>query len=305
MLLAAAFLAMVLMGCVDGGGNNPGGQDGNGDGAGGLVGDWMVTSVVHDGEVEFVRVGDIQVLSFESSGGYASTVFERVGNFWIEGGMKDGEEHYGFVIVLRYNAVGSTLITTVSDRDGNVKEQDVAQYRISGDNLIMTSCHGGDEDRWCLEMTLTRVSISDVRGSLGTVYTPNPALYGEWVLQGGGGNESISFEKHHPMSYFYGDGRFIDAGENRDVYWCTDGDRLILVDANDYENKAELIYSVTGSGNDRTLRIGGDTWRIRGDSDDTGVQIPPDTITYDTIPRDTIPISIAKRPALFGYRKGK
>jgi hypothetical protein len=262
MLLAAAFLAMVLMGCVDGGGNNPGGQDGNGGGAGGLVGDWMVTSIVSDGEV-VDEEDDIQILSLESSGGYEWTAFERVGNFWIEGGIKDGDEYY-YGCVLRYNAVGSTLIMTMSDRDGNVGEQDVVQYEISGNKLITKECHGGDEGRWCFEITFTRVSISDVRGSLGTVYTPNPALHGEWVLQGGG-NESIDFYKDDIMSYFWGDGRYIDA---RRAYWYTDGDRLILVDEDNYGNKAELTYSVTGSGNDRTLRIGGDTWRIRGDSDD-------------------------------------
>jgi hypothetical protein len=265
MLLAAAFLALVLMGCVDGGGDNPGGQDGNGDGAGGLVGDWMFTSAIRDGEVEYGEESVIQVVSFESSGGWGSTMFVRTGNFWIEGSMKDGAEYYGFV--LRYNAVGSKLITTLSDGDGDVRNQDVAQYKISGNNLIITSCYGGDGEKHCSETTLTRVSISDVRRSLGTVYTKNPALYGMWVLQGGG-NESIYFSIPEPESFLRGEGRGRYIDTDGSVYWCTDGDRLILVDPSDYENKAELTYSVTGSGNDRTLRIGGDTWRISDDSDD-------------------------------------
>ncbi|MDR2692773.1 MAG: hypothetical protein LBB74_00965 [Chitinispirillales bacterium] len=287
MLLAAAFLAMVLMGCVDGGGNNPDDYDGNGDGAGGIVGDWML-----DGEVDY-REGEIQVVSFESSGGYVSTGFKRVGNFWIESNMIFDER-----AVFRYNAVGSKLIVTM----GNVWEQEVWQYSISDNKLITTDCYGGDEDRQCSEITYTRVSISDVRRSLGTVYTQNLALKGYWVLQGGDGNDFIRFVHGGPMCYFWGEGRgsYIDAD-----YWYTVGDRLILVDENDPDYTVELTYSVTGAGDDRTLMIGGDTWRIRGrdDSDDTGVQIPPDTFTTDTIPRDTIPI--AKRPALFGYRKGK
>jgi hypothetical protein len=292
MLLAAAFLALVLMGCVDGGGNNLGGQDGNGDGADGLVGDWML-----DGEREYGKEGVIQVISLESSGEFGQTVFERVGNFWIESNMIDERA------VFRYNAVGSKLIVTMSGRDGNVWEQDVVQYKISGNNLIITSCYGGDEDRQCSEITYTRVSISDVRRSLGTVYAQNPALHGSWVLQGGDDNDYILCVESMGMWYFGGEGRgnyIDDEHESHAGYWYTVGDRLILVDENDPDYTVELTYSVTGAGDDRTLRIGGDTWRIRGDSDDTGVQIPP-----DTIPRDTIPISIAKRPALFGYRKGK
>jgi len=230
------------------------------EGGGSVVGDWLMYSVLMYslddlgyGESYYKSSTEWDeekiVVTFKASGDGVWTTFTKIEDFWV-GSSDNGQ----------WRVEGSTLYTS----DGGDDEETIMQYRISGNKLIVTRCEvDSDEERsFCMEYTTGKVNLADIRNDLGTVYVLDPALYGVWILQGGG--ENIFFYDYgYGYGYFEGVGskRYIDA-ELDDGYWFTNDNKLILIDDEDHTKNIELTYSVTGYGDDRTLTIDGDIWKI-------------------------------------------
>jgi hypothetical protein len=266
--LKAAAVAVVSLvvcvwipGCVD---NGTGDETGDGTAGGGnygegLAGEWMVYSAIYPpyGEIHYASEEPDKkaFLVFKPTGEFAEVIFNKKGNVWIESGY-----------TTRWRSDGTAIFIL----DGNWEE---SEYRIDGNKLIVGSCRYSnyDEREYCYEITATRSNIADVRRSLGAVYTTDPNLYGTWELQGGDyGYLSFGSERFYSNLYA------------NDGYWYTNGNKLYLIgeqcdwDENTHEERCEttgnnvtLTYSVSGSGDNRTLRINNsNTWRIRVYDDD-------------------------------------
>jgi hypothetical protein len=257
----AAVLAVAgwgMLGCGDNGGSATEG--------GGLVGDWLAYSTTHDGETRYEseeNPNDKLVLSFRSSGEAVAVDFHKAGNIWIEGG---GE-------AVRWRTDGSAIFIS---ENGEREELWAQQYRIQGNNLIISMCYNDiDDGEYCYEETYVRTTLAGVRNSLGTVRTTDPKLYGDWVPQGQSNDdyESIYFSSR---AYYSGASRYIEASSG---YWYTIGNNLYLngeecVWDDDYRERqceitstVSLSYAVSGSGDSRVLRINGrDAWVIEPDN---------------------------------------
>jgi uncharacterized repeat protein (TIGR02543 family) len=235
-----------------------------------LVGDWRFVFAKGDTTRYGRGYDNFDVMSLKSSADLALAFYGRApGDVWIE-------ENLG--VVGRWIADGSTLYATLPD--GSVSD---IPYSVSGDTLTLTDglCHEeyngdrGEYEMYCFDAIYIRTSLAEVRKSLGTVYTADTALQGEWVLQGGD-NETMYFRSPS----FYGGSRY-GVGDDYDYrnYWHTSGSKLYLVFVDCYgddlyvdgylddrkctiKETKTFNYSVTGSGDNRTLKINGDTWKI-------------------------------------------
>ena len=174
--------------------------------------------------------------TLNSSGKFVVTWFNKYDNFWIE-----------VLGNYQWRTTGSTLYSTDSDGEWN----DEYLYSVSGNNLTVSYC---DEDG-CFEETFTTANITSVRNSLGTIYARSTALYGYWESAGDYGK-----------IYFGSNGFFYyDDGEYEYTWlWCTNGNQLILADYERVEETIFLPYSITGSGNNRTLSFNDETWTYQG-----------------------------------------
>jgi len=251
LLMLTAVVAVGLSGCGDGGGNPSGGDDKGGDNSGGgLVGDWMEYFRRYDGEITNYDM----ILSFRASGEVEEIGFIKIGNFWVETSKGDGT----------YSVRGSMIYIKSPRRE----EDEVLQYRVSGNYLTLTECSD------CSGLTLKRVNISEVRKNLGTVYTNDPKLSASadydaliWYSQDNE-DERIRFGRY----WVDGNGlyRYAD-NDGYEMNYYTNGDKLVLVDEdcswddNDERHctvleTVELIYKITGSGRNMQLSINGDIW---------------------------------------------
>jgi len=248
--LTTAALSLVLgwamLGCS--GGDDEGGS---------LVGDWRIVSIARiDGlitNIEKMPDDRIRIISFKSSKDCITGEFRNVGNFWIETDID----------TTQYLNNGSTLdmIEGYYDGDTIVPDTITYQYKIDGADLIVTNRYYDDEDQkeYCEEITLKKVNIADIKKSLGTIYGPDPAISGYWIIKGNDNvTESLTLSSDGD---FYGGYRYRKAGASFG-FWCTNGAKLILIDYDDYTMQAELNYSVSGTGLDRILKINGDTWTL-------------------------------------------
>jgi len=241
--------AMLMSGCS-------GGEDENER----LTGDWRIVSITYDdGDNEKLPDDYYVVLSFKSSGEYITTDAQYVGDFWIEW-SESAQYHItgsGFYVLEQYIGDDYTVETDTTR----------ARYKINGNKLDMTRCSRDKDSKkeYCDEVELTKVKLADVRKSVGAVYTINPAIKGSWILKeegdGWGSNEWLFLGD----KYFDGAYKYIPDAEYSDGYWCTNGDKLILVDDEDYTVRVELEYSVSGSGKNKTLTINGDKWELDDD----------------------------------------
>jgi hypothetical protein len=228
-------------------------------GGGELVGDWIIMYERHsDGEIEYPTANGKTIYSFKSSGKFFYGGFGKVGDVWIALEL--------WTWVDEWYTIGQKLYLCSHDY-GYI---DVKQYTISGNTLTLNSCYYDDWNGkiadYCYEAKFTKVNIADVRKSLGTVYTADSKLQGEWRLQGDN-HEHIYF---YMLSYgnYDGDIRYINA---KSGYHYTIGNKLYLIgeecewyDDDNYQCKitetVELTYSITGTGDNRTLKINNDTW---------------------------------------------
>jgi hypothetical protein len=250
----------VMPGC-SGGEDNPG--VGGKEGGVGIVGDWRIVSVAYGGGKNEKQPDDYCVVwSFKSSGEFITTEAVDIGDFWIE--WSESTQYYvtgsGYYLIKQYREPHGVLISDTTN----------VTYKINGNDLALTRCSRDkyDNSEYCDEFALAKVKLDDVRKSLGTVYTTDPAIKGHWVLREEGDDwyseEYLSFDNSLDDRYFDGGYKYIKA-ENSDGYWCTNGNKLILVDDEDYALLVELEYSVSVSGKNKTLTINGDKWELDDD----------------------------------------
>jgi hypothetical protein len=246
-------LGVVMLGCN------------GGDGDAGLAGDWRVVSQTHADGSHIVtdKTPDDRrlIFSFKSSGEAMLTIFQNVGNFWLEreeekaSYQNNGSEIY---FISKHLVEGDTI-----------KADTVTyQYKIDGDRLTLTGCYYSDYDKknYCDEVACTKTNLADVKKSLGAIYTLDLSISGAWTMkvQQEDGSLRAEYLRLDSSGYFYGGSYYIDA-EDSYGYWCTNGIKLILVDDDDYTIQKELNYSVSGSGKGRTLKIDGKTWTLDDD----------------------------------------
>jgi len=292
-LLLSAALAVsgvVVVGCGDNGANNEQ-KDGEKVLGGDPVGDWKPYSVARDGKVEYMDEPDwVGILSLTSSRDFVETTFRKLPgkNFWIEGVGSGGTKWY-------------TQGTTLCLYDENGKhDQECVQFGASGDKFYVyteyTDCDWDSEkqqDVNCRKVnrtyTYTKANLASVRSSLGTVYKADPALRGDWTLPGSG---ECYYDEYYDYEYcdqddyidFYSTGVYgsglrrylgeIDGYGYYDGYYYTIGNTLYLIaeycewDDITYDractigDAVPLSYRITGTGDNRTLRIGDDVWVV-------------------------------------------
>jgi len=265
--VAAAFSALVLVGCVENDDDqgkenrdNPGGLGGDSK----LVGDWLVDDVNGNNEKA--------VISFKPSGDFAGAYFQKIGNFWIEGTLGDGD---------KWSAKNGEIIVFHPDYPG---ENDTIQYAISGNTLTITGtdyeCDWDGGKETCHKTgdfveTYTKINLSSLRSSFGTVHTANKTLNGDWTLQTGEVLKLYTYTCSGIGFYEYSQRYLTDYYD--DKAWYTNGTRLFLLglDKGDckmiynkwnddhYEGDCsytvaesiELNYSIASSGGVRTLTL--------------------------------------------------
>lgn len=173
------------------------------------------------------------------------------------------EELNGEGVSLSWSERDNLLI--IKMKQGAVNNEIEVSFTISGDIATLNVCVEG-----CVTAKIKKINLADFKRNLGTVYTTDSKLYGEWSLQGDD-YDYLEFD----AGSFYGD-RYIDVGYG---YWYTSGDKLYFVgeecdwddDTDEYEcqltETVATTYKVTGSGDSRVLEIDDDTWRIFNDDD--------------------------------------
>jgi hypothetical protein len=279
---------------VAGGGGGGGGGDGGGtippaNGAGtSPEGNWNLYSS-DDSELPYVSDNpDEKVLvSFRQSNNFAVAEFYKVKNVWIE---------YPRVNRGTWRSVNdSTVNIRVPNSESGYRESNW-QYKVAaGDRLTLTRCrddgaannpvgNGGSADRRCYESKFVKVDTAAFRnGLVDTILPYNPAMRGEWVLQGG--NSESDELIYFGIYTFSNDGANRYVGDDEDYsgkYYYTSGDILHFVVENCYldehgirrctERDRLFPFNVTGSGDDRILTIRTETWKVyHGDIDNPAV----------------------------------
>jgi len=213
----------------------------------GLVGDWRYESA--SGARPVVRFS-----TFAASWEETFSEFIKVGDFWIERTTEykwraeDGKWYF------------------IADGDPAGADWELwGAYTLSGNGNTLTIT----TVVWEQEVILTRADLATFKNSLGTIYRQDGALHGLWQLSGG--------EKNLWMDLFswYYEPHYFDGSRHYDYTWYTSGDRLFLLGLGcdeyktdvdrwgEYEYCAvfnvsetvELLYSVGGVGDDKTLTL--------------------------------------------------
>jgi len=225
MLAVSAVLALVLVGC---------GKDDD-DGGGDLAGDWQFMSdeECEDGVCDIDQPGPDEkwFLSFNSSGVFTETSFDKVGNFWIESNDTIGG----------WSISGNTLSICEDGYDCWS-----VNYSVSGNTLTLSDsgqdCYNGACHSYSYKVTYVRANIASVRSSLGNVKREDPALVGtEWrkPSEEWSGYDNISFYD----GYFSGDLNVYlsDYYNYYDRTWYTENSRLtlLLLECSEYETVYE------------------------------------------------------------------
>jgi len=241
-LITAVFSMMVFVGCDDGNpsGKGPGGGDSN------LVGYWLDNIESSDNFKAIIH--------FEASGKFSLVEFQKVNDFWIEGGYE--------IPIWRTN--GNRIILTHP-----VYGDEEIKYTLSGNTLTVTFY----DDDYEYTSILTRTDFSSFKSSLGTIRATDPDLYLApgvcdlaWELSTDRSKE-IDFDG----GWFY-DGEYYTSDwpwsnfNNR--MWYTIGSRVFLIGVKEncvgdnWDNctytmgeSTELDYKVTVTGSTRTLTL--------------------------------------------------
>ncbi|MDR2692764.1 MAG: lipocalin family protein [Chitinispirillales bacterium] len=298
----ALFVCWAMSGCGENGGillgfggnGNTGGNSSGGSGSdrpgpgveSSLVGDWKMYSISTNGETRDTGYYPYErtLVSFKSSGEFAVTEFYKVGNVWVE---------YPAVERGTWRVRNDTLYYSDPNGEGERNER----YTVTGNRLVMKQhqireiCEDIDDiysivQRQCsqhdyyYEYTFIMVvNTADFKSGLGgTIYPYNPVLRGEWILQNGNSecDDPWCYERIYFGSTSFsetGAYRYITNDNNGDGRYYTNGGSLYLVIENCYwddqyikhcttKRPVVLPYSVSGSGNNRTLTINGDIWRV-------------------------------------------
>jgi len=229
--------------------------DGDGDGGADLVGEWLVS------EDNSMSSQDMMVfLIFKSSGELCIGGFQSIAdNIWLE--VEDDD-------CMGYRVSGSTISI---EMDGIGMFVPMGNYSISGNTLTVSPsaimCDINDEP--CEPISAVRSSRAEVKATLGTVYSQDPALYYDpnmndlaWRLSTDP-SETLDFDAVYFYDGYYYLDEYIDYNEKM---WYTDGTRVFLLwmdGGYDWENdtylpytivkNVELDYAVTTSGGQKTL----------------------------------------------------
>jgi len=243
-----------------------------------LVGDWKWEFNGNDDNTVPPTVNQKGGVSFKLNGEMSRRDFYDIGKAWIkieESGNWERKE--------------DGVIYTYVENNKAAKRT----YEIKGDKLVGKVCPYYDDRKRCTETTLTKFDADeeDMENSLGTIYTTDPAIRGDWVLQDNDA-ETLYFGT---IPYFGGEGNLVNKeymGNNNydmgqyyidryiDRYYYTSNDMVffwsIIFKHNEdgswtcvnlFDNNA-ASYSISGSGNDRILTIRDiDVWKIKPDPD--------------------------------------
>jgi hypothetical protein len=268
----------LALGCTEGNpANKPEpGNTGSGDVASFIVGAWEMPEMITGDDPDDYRM----LIDVRPSGEVVGYEFMRVGDGWIEtvSGVDDEQ--------LRWRADGKRLYISADGEEGGSVPYRISNgvlsvdttipgmnITISGNKLNVEVCEG----RVCVPITITKTTIAAARNSLGgQIYTKNPALRGDWVMEGDDDEHlylGSSWFDYRGDRYFSDNDNYYTSG-----MWYTNGNRLYLVEMdwvcdNDWDNCKDVVvstldlsYSVTGSGSNRRLTIGGDAWVLDDDN---------------------------------------
>jgi hypothetical protein len=270
--VVVAVMAVMFVGC--GGDDNPEEKNGGSDSK--LAGDWIMYSMTElgdDGNGMFeidTSYGKV-FFTFTSSGDFVSTTFTRVPDYWDFGELitdviteqvptkKNGFWLESVVQTGKCYKLESQKIWLTDD----TLDVHDAEYNISGNKLTLTFT--GEQT-----IILYKSNISSTKGTLGTIYSTNSALYGDW----GNDNEYLYFDGHSCESDYY----HVPIGDGY-VIWYTTGSRLFVlemmldIDCGNYcdfpiARTIELDYNISTVNGVKTLT----TWLVGP----MGVLLPPD-----------------------------
>jgi len=287
---AATALALVAAGTIPGCSGDK--ETEEAENWGDILGDWTPYSFsesyngVLEGKIVYYNNPDEKkIISFRPSGMASECGFHKVGDAWVE-------FPFGSVNMLLWRTEGPTIYGReryYNDQGEYVEEEEeaIGTYVVSGNRLILTSCHyidyydgpTGSTNRvnHCNEITYTWVNANDIRQSLnGPIYQYNPALRGSWILQDGNNDNNyltlISFgttyvsgygveryvaKRYEGEYYTYGDKLYLVTREN--CYTYSDPD-LGPIEQCPAPQTITLPYGISDSG---TLTINNDVWKIK------------------------------------------
>jgi hypothetical protein len=251
-----------------GGGSGPNTPPGGDVGwkGGDVVGEWLFYSITYFESGETLYLADKnpnskQVVSFEPSGSVVSTYFTKVEGlgFWIDMAEANGG----------WRVEDSTFYSIEDGTESGMP------FSVSGDEFTYKRCGVDYEEyHYCAVMTLKKVDLAEFKNSLGTVYTADPALNGDWMLpaeEDYGSGANLNFYSGEVS----GDGLELYIGEGiYNGYYYTNDSTLYLIgkDCDWDEDTGEehctvtdpvtKTYGVIESDGDKTLKIDGDDWKV-------------------------------------------